>query len=558
MTHPLNPIQSHAIHLALLLSAAITVPANAASFDITSDTESQSLNIMDDLANFDQQVEQQRQSMEKVKSHYLSVLDLIKNNNPETAQSKVTALLEKDPKQSIYHNLQAILHLINKDNSAAEQSFVKAVNLNAKNSQALTGLAKLSLDNKQLDKAKGYADQILAINPYEIKAYQVLANVTMQQQGLDAVETLLLEAHTKVKMKLKADLAILQALGKVYITKKQPEKLLQLATDFNERHQDNSAALSFLTEAQLLNNDEVGAEKTLRQIIVKQPNDAKHLFLLARLLDQQKNKETEVLNLLDKAILNNDNPVLLLSYKTAVLLKQKHYTQASKIAQQVDESNPTQSIGKILKGDVALAQKKYPDALLNYQQAYALTPNIKVLDAILKILSQQNKHKQAVSLLETELAKAKDNPAVQFRLAVAYQTTEQYDLSKQYYETLLIQQKDNVIILNNLAHIYNLQHNPKAISLAKQAYQLAPKSGAIADTYGYLLLKQGNKQDSLKILKQAVELDPRLAEIQLHLAESYLANENKEPAKNILEKLINNQTGTAIEQKKAQQLLESL
>ena len=546
---------SYVIGVALLLSFIASVPANEASFEMGDDK----LDLGIDFSNFEEVLAtKHKQTMEEIKSNYLSVLELVKNKHYEQAKIKVTELIRQDPNQSIYYNLQALLQLVNKDLPGAEQSFLKTVELNPENTQALTGLSRLALYNKQLDSAKQYADKVLAINPHEVIAYQVLADVALQQQGMDAVEAILLDARVKVKDNPKAELAILQSLGKVYIRKNQPEKLLQLAADLIKRNKNDITALSFLAQAQLANKDETGAEKTLRQIIVQQPNDAEHLFLLARLLGNQKDKETEILGLLDKAALNIDNPALVLSYKAAVLIKQKHYKQAYAIAQQVDESNPAQSIGKILKGDVYLAQNKYSDAQLNYQQAYAITPNIKVLDAMLKILAQQNKPNDAVSLLEKELAANKDNPDIHYRLAIIYQATEQNDLAIQYYETVLAKQKDNVIVLNNLAYLYALQQNPKAISLAKQAYQLAPKSGAVADTYGYLLLKQGDKQESLKILKHAAESAPGLTEIQLHLAEAYIVNEDKLQAKAILQELLNNKTANVVEQGKARELLEGL
>ena len=113
----------------------------------------------------------------------------------------------------------------------------------------------------------------------------------MKQKGIEAVETLLLDAQSKLKDKPTAELAILQSLAKVYLKQKQPEKLLPLATDLIKRNPNDNAVLSFLAKAQLVNKDEAGAEKTLRQIIAQQPNDAKHLFLLARLLNKQKDKE---------------------------------------------------------------------------------------------------------------------------------------------------------------------------------------------------------------------------------------------------------------------------
>ncbi len=541
--------------VALLLSSIANFSVNAATVEIKEDVKENGLNFSGHLDYIKQQESSNKQAIERVKNNYLQVLELIKLKQYQDANTKVASLLQQNPEQSLYYNLKALLQLVDKNQTGAEQSLLKAVKLNARNTQALTGLAKMALDNKQFDLAKEYADTVLAINPNDIKAYQILASVAMQQHGIDAVEALLLDARNKVKNNTPTEQAIIQSLRKVYINKKQPEKLLELATGLIERDKEDAFALSMLAEAQILNQDNMGAEKTLRQFVAQYPKDAKHLFLLLQLLDKQKNKETEMLGLLDRAILNLDNPSLVLSYKAAVLIKQKQFQQAFTIARELEQLNPNKGIGKILKGDIYLAEKNYPEALNNYQQAYDITPNIKILDGILTIFSIQNKPDAAINLLKKELAKNKDDTKIQFRLAVSYQNSGQKELASKHYEAVLTQQPENVIALNNLAWIYNELNNPKAEKLAKQAYELAPKSGAIADTYGLILLKNGNKQLGLTVLKQAAELDPTLAEIQLHLAEAYIANQNESQAKIILQNLLNQESA---ESEKAKALLAKL
>ncbi len=495
------------------------------------------------------------QAMTQIKNNYQLVLGLVKQKKFEQANEKLALLIEKNPNQSIYFYLKGLLQLINKDSVAAGQSFHKAIELNIENVPAYIGLAKLALDDKQFTEARMYANKGLKRDQYAVSAYMVLADVVMQQQDIEATEKLLLNARGKVKDNLKAELEILKLLGKVYGSKKQPEKMLSLATDLVKRNKGNLSALSFLSDAQITNQDLSGAEQTLRTIIAQQPKDARHLFLLARLLGVKKGKEIEALKLLDKAAINLDNPSLILSYKTALLVKQKQFQQAFSVAKQVDDSSPELSIGKILKGDVYLAEKKYDKALQSYQLAYQITPTTKVLDVMLLILTEQNKQVDAIALLENELAKNKDNTQIQFRLAVAYQNSGRYESSIKYYKKLIDKQQGNAIVLNNLAWVYSQLKHPKALKLAKEAFIKAPKSGAVADTYGYILLTNGRSKESLKILKQAAELSPELTEIQLHLAEAHIANQQKSQAKQILQQIL---TKEGAEKASAMKLMKEL
>lgn len=254
---------------------------------------------------------------------------------------------------------------------------------------------------------------------------------------------------------------------------------------------------------------------------------------------EQNKTEEEILNHLDQAANLLENPNQVLAYKTAFLIRHKHLDQALSFAQQVNKDYPNRSIGKLLLGKVFLEQKKYSQALQNYKQAYSITPDIEILDIILRILNDKKELTKAITLLNNILAKDENNDLVRLRLADTYQNIGKYKESIKHYQTLLAKHPDNVILLNNMALAYNQQNNPKALQLAKQAYDKAPQSGIIADTYGTVLLKQGQNQQALEILKKASELAPNITEIQLHLAEAYYANKDYQQAKQILQTLIN-------------------
>jgi Tfp pilus assembly protein PilF len=60
--------------------------------------------------------------------------------------------------------------------------------------------------------------------------------------------------------------------------------------------------------------------------------------------------------------------------------------------------------------------------------------------------------------------------------------------------------------LNNLAWLYYETNNPLALETAKKAYQLAPDNAAILDTYGWILVVNGKRQEGIELLEKALEL----------------------------------------------------
>ena len=56
-----------------------------------------------------------------------------------------------------------------------------------------------------------------------------------------------------------------------------------------------------------------------------------------------------------------------------------------------------------------------------------------------------------------------------------------------------------------------------------QAAQLRPNDGAIVDSLGWVLLRQGETTEAIRTLERAVELEPEDASINGHLGDAYLA-----------------------------------
>lgn len=499
----------------------------------------------------------QQAEINNKKASYLEVLNLLKQNKIEEAQNKVSALLKQTPDEPEFHNLQALLDTLKKDTPAAQQSYQKAIELDQRNILAHIGLAKLALESGELDKAKEYANKTLAINDKTINAYLLLADIALKQKNNNEVESVLLNAHEKVKGNITSEIEVVKNLGKFYAMQKQPEKIIPLSEDIAKRYPNNNAALSILADAQIVNDKKQLAEQTLLQIISQEKLDINHRLLLAKLLSEHPDKEKDVLKLLDEAAAIESNNPQATAFKTAYLIKLQRYPEALKLADKTDAQFPKLALGKLLKGDVYLAEKKLDKALEAYQKAYQIQPNDKVLFVIVDIMNAQRKTPEAIKLLNQESEKNNKNGVIHFKLATIYQQQNDNKQAETHYKAILAEQPDNVLALNNLAFLYSQQNNPQALELAKKAYEKAPESAAILDTYGYILVKQGQHAEGLTVLEKAASLAPKTNDIQFHLAEAYSVNDNNPKAIEILETIVKAEQNFS-EKKAAVSLLDKL
>jgi putative PEP-CTERM system TPR-repeat lipoprotein len=472
------------------------------------------------------------------KRGYSEVLDLLKQKKLDEAGVKLAPLIKQSPESTELYNLQALLETLKKDTAAAIQNYQKAISLDKNNILANLGLSKLALDSGDLTKAKDYASKTLAINGKLVSAYLLLADIAYSQKNYNEVESVLTTALAKNKGDLLAELEVIQNLGKLYAAQKQPEKMLVLGEDLAKRYPNDNKALSLLAGTQIINNKKSLAEDTLTKIIAKDKTDSNDRLLLANLLSENAGKEKDVINLLDEAIAIAPNKPQAFIFKTAYLIKLKHLAEALELAKLTDKKFPDLAAGKLLLGDIFMAEQKLDQALDNYQESYKTQANDKVLFTITDILIAQKKLPDAIKLLNTELAKNSNSKTIHFKLASIYQQQNDFRQAEKHYNTILAEQPNNALALNNLAWIYSQENNPKSLELAKKAFSNAPESGAIADTYGYILIKQNQQQEGLKILEKAASLAPTENDIQFHLAEAYSVNEQQAKAIEILNRIV--------------------
>lgn len=89
--------------------------------------------------------------------------------------------------------------------------------------------------------------------------------------------------------------------------------------------------------------------------------------------------------------------------------------------------------------------------------------------------------------------------------------------ARNLYETLLEQNEEDPVALNNLAWLLKDSDLTRASELASKAVELQPNSPAILDTYGWLLHMQDQSQEAVTYLERAHELAPDTEEIEQNL-----------------------------------------
>ena len=227
----------------------------------------------------------------------------------------------------------------------------------------------------------------------------------------------------------------------------------------------------------------------LRAALRTNPNDLEANVTLARYLYRQ-NRREEARPLFETALRINPN-LPDVKYDLGILYAQSgRLPDAMRLAEELAKALPKDPLPLTLKGQILLAQGNVKPAGDAFSAAIALGGNVAAA------------HR---GLAQVQASQGLTDRAIE-----------------QYRKALALQDNDP-ITLNNLAWLLLESKNQpdEALPLATKAYQIAPRSGEIADTLGWIHYRRGAYLDAEKALAQAEQHAPGSAQIKYHLGMTY-------------------------------------
>jgi tetratricopeptide (TPR) repeat protein len=145
------------------------------------------------------------------------------------------------------------------------------------------------------------------------------------------------------------------------------------------------------------------------------------------------------------------------------------------------------------------------------------------------LLRTESRFAEAVDAYDEALARiGKPRPAdwsIFYARAIAYDRSHQWDKAEADLQQALRLSPDESYVMNYLA--YSWAEQGRNLDTAKQlldrAAELKPNDGAILDSMGWVLMRQGNTEEAIRWLERAVEADSEDATINAHLGDAYWA-----------------------------------
>ena len=464
---------------------------------------------------------------------YLLMAALLRKGEKDKAIAEAKALLDRSGDDPQVRNLVASVFTAAGQPDAGRAQFNEALKLKPNDPATLINLARLDLAEGKGADAEAYFRKVLETDPKNLLATLGVAAAAGAQGNKKVVEQFLQKASVDHPDSVDAQLALAQ----YYLGINDFGKARSVIDAAAKKAPDNAALSNARGLALLGLNDVPGAIASFEAATKQAPKAYAYSLNLARA--QLVNRDPKAAIAVLDGVLKQDpqyRPGLALA--AAIGLQSGNTEQAAGYIERLRKLEPEAPATLALEGDLAMAQKRYREALEDYRKASAkgTTRQLAIAEYRAGVMSGAARPEKP---LEDWIAAHPDDADAVVVLADAKQSSGNLAEATTLYERALDKTPDSAVVLNNLAMIYLEGGQPaKALGLAERALKAAPNSSAIKDTYGWALLLNDQPGKAVELLGQAYAALPDLAEVQYHYAAALAKSGKTTEAVGLLKKAV--------------------
>ncbi|GAB4139548.1 MAG: PEP-CTERM system TPR-repeat protein PrsT [Sphingomonadales bacterium] len=463
----------------------------------------------------------------------LSLIDL-KAGEFDKALATATKLAEKYKDQPIADNLIGTAHLGKGDVGQAERYFKLALEKNPDYHEARRNLAQLYRAAGQLDESRRQYVRVLEGDPDNVQSMLALADLARLQGQPEVMVDWLGKAVRVDPEALEPRLQLIAA----FLGLGNQNRALTEAASLGREFPDNASAVEAVGRTYALAEDYDEAIFHFNRLITLVPENPGARRLLAQA--QWRSGDVEAARAtLRRALSLEGNLGDILLDLVNLEQEQGNFETALGYAGQLRQQFPNMNVADAAIGRVQMGARNWAAAAEAYERARATESNKGIVIGLYQAYSNLGAHDKAVNVLEDWLATDPNDVTVQLALAGSHLSAKNYDRALEIYEQLQGAGEENPAVLNNMAFIYQKKGDSRMVATAAKAYELNRDSPYIADTYGWILVKNGNDPArGLQLIQQAADKLVDVPDVRYHLAYALNANGRRAAALRELEDLL--------------------
>ncbi len=428
--------------------------------------------------------------------------------------------LANNRSDAVLYNYMAVAFLAGRRPAEAVKCIQKAKAVNPDYLDPYFNLAAYYIKSGDHDKAANEYKAVLGRAPKDLRALISLASV-LEFKGQDK------DALAYYKKAGESGLpAGAIALADYFIRKREGGKALEALDDAIKADPRNAELMELKGKTCLAEKKYKDAAQSFEKLETVDPERAFPLIVKTAVIQRDyKTALRKVEEKLKSDAARND----LISEQAEIYLLMGNAPKALESANTIIRQNPGSAFGYMVLAYVyenSNNRDKAIDALrrgLKVERDRSRASRAGMMLA--GLYERKNNYPLALSVYDGILRADPGNVAALFAQGELYSRTgRKRDAVKKYLQVIW-KSENHVPALNNLAYLYAEGYGSKseALKLAAKAYSLAPGNGGIADTLGYVLLKNGRPDEARKMFERAVAFLPNNPSVYYHIALSQVS-----------------------------------
>ncbi|HEX3810920.1 MAG TPA: XrtA/PEP-CTERM system TPR-repeat protein PrsT [Rhizomicrobium sp.] len=480
------------------------------------------------------------------------ILAQLRAGKADDAAKTAEQMVKHDPANLLYQELLGTARAAQHNYPAAESIFKGVLAKKPSLLAARHNLAEVYLATNRGNDAVALFRDWLSKNPADLKAKTTLAEIYLQKKDYGNAEALLKDMQAGAQTDSGAGLQ----LAHVYEQQKRWPDAIATARALQAKFPKDQAVLDTLGRIYSESGDQSSSVAVYKSATAQFPQSAFLWKNYGVALYASKNMPA-ALDALTKALTLEPGNQQLERALVNLTYQTKGVAAAQALGQSFESPNSQLPLGALLTADALYKDGKHDAAIALLETSQKQKPSSAAAAVLAKYYAADGKAPKAIATLEEWSKAHPDDVLVRYGLAQLYGSSGNSTAALAQFEWLVGKRPNDPVVLNNLAWLYSQKNDPRARQTAERAYKLAPQSGDVADTLGWIVLQQGDVVNGLKYLQIASRLSPQSFTVQLHLAIAMTKNNQPQNARPILERLLNSSADASVKNS-AQEALAKL
>lgn len=494
-----------------------------------------------------------RRSPDDPRAASILIASLLKAKQPDKALA-VAAALQKTLPDSVYpYMYRAAINASINEFEAAKSDLEHVFKKQPGHPLAGHSLAAIAIKRKNFNAARDYYQIVRAKNRDPIETIRAEYDLEVLAKQTASARKLVEFAAKKYPNAAWPATVIATA----YTLGNFPAKAIALSNSAAEANPDDVELLKARGAAFYENGDMANALNNFNRIVRLRP-DLVEGHVKVGLVHLAKGDAGAARDALQRAIRLDSKHVIARLSLAGLDIQDKEWSNAIKIAREVEAEFPQVSEAYILQSTAHANLKQQAEAIAVLKRAEKTLPDSpQPIIELAKLHFNAKMEGLGFKTLKTWRETHPDNIPLALFLAESLMAFKKDQEAIAVYDQILSQTPGNLLAINNLANLLIDQDPTRGLKLAEKAYAFAETDANIIDTFGWLLLKNGNVAKALEVLKKAFQIAPSSPEIHYHLAVALARSGDKSQAKRELERLLATQKIFAA-RKDAEALLQKM